>query len=102
MRRIAYFVTLMGGVLLGSFFLTLGLTEPEDLRPTIERLTTLRVSNGAELTEAMGAVGLRLSSRLKGNIDQVSRRDRDVAMAGWLADLDGDGAPFDVVVFVGG
>jgi hypothetical protein len=103
MRRTAFFGILMGCVLLGSFFLTLWLTEPEDLRPAIERLATLRVSNDSELAEATVAVGLRLSPRMKGNIDRVSRtNNRDVTMAGWLADPEGDGTPLDVVVFVAG
>jgi len=89
--------------LLGSFFLTLWLTEPEDLRSDMERLAAREVLNYPGLAEAADAAGLRLSQRMKGNIDLVSRTNNlDVTMAGWLADLEGDGTPLDVVVFVAG
>ena len=98
--------------LFSSFFLTLWLMEPNSTAvPTsatgrlsdTERLAAQRISGYAELSAAAINVGLRESQQLKGSIDGVNRvNEREVNMAGWLADTDGNGAPLHILVFVGG
>lgn len=108
-RRIAY-LCLCAGVLLSSFFLTLWLTNPERTPPAAadsvseaERLASQTVSNGLDLTAAASAIGFKSSPRLRGNVDKLERiSDREVIVAGWLADTEGDGSRQNIVVFAGG
>jgi len=108
MRRIVYFGTL-AAVLVGSFLLTLWYIDTTsspvstDTRPDRERLAERRVSDYDELGSAAGSVGLRFSRRLQGNIEAINRiNERDVSIAGWFADPEGDATPLDIIVFVGG
>jgi hypothetical protein len=108
MRRILYFGTL-AAVLVGSFLLTLwyidttSSPDSTDTRPDRERLAERRVSDYDELAREAGAVGLRFSRRINGNIDAINRiNERDVSITGWLADPEGDATPLDIIVFVAG
>ena len=102
--------TLYAGVLSGSFFLTLWLTEPDpipndglDSRTGAERLAVQRVMSYADLRDAARAAGLRPGRRMGGSIDVMNRiNERDVEIAGWVADAAGDGSALQLVVFVGG
>jgi hypothetical protein len=77
--------------------------DPNDKRPVAERLASLNVSDNSELSEAATAAGLRISRRFVGAVEWIVRVDeRDVKMAGWLADPDGDATPLEIVVFVAG
>jgi hypothetical protein len=77
--------------------------DPSDQRPVAERLASLEVSSDSELTAAATAAGLRISRRFVGAVEWITRIDeRDVTMAGWLADPDGDGTPLEIVVFDAG
>jgi hypothetical protein len=99
-------------VLFGSFFLTLWLTEPDTTlgppntavsRSDTERLAAQRISNYSELPEATYSAGLRLSQQLKGVIDGINRvNEREVNIAGWLADPEGDATPLHILVFIEG
>jgi hypothetical protein len=111
MRRIIYVI---GGVavFLGSFFMTLWLTEPEivvtppkaaDYRSITERLAAQRISSYPDLEKAAQNVGLHFSKEMKGAIDVAARvNEREVHMEGWLADPEGNSTPLSVLVFVGG
>ena len=111
MKRIIYII---GGaaVLFGSFFITLWLTEPEiavtpqtaaDGRSDTDRLAAQRISNYSDLPKAAQSVGLRFSARMKGFIDGISRiNEREVNMAGWLADPEGNSTPLNLLVFIDG
>ena len=107
MRRIIL-MSATAAVLIGTFALTLWLTgsqPPSSLagRPPIEALATYKISNRTELIDAAVALGLHASTRLKGSIDAVKRiNDREVTIAGWMADPQGGDAPLDVLVFVDG
>ena len=111
MRRVVY-VASLAAVLFGSFFITLWLTEPEpatsppiaaDNRSDTERLAAHRILNYSELSKAAQNVGLRLSRQLKGNADVISRiNEREVSMAGWLVDPEGDSTPLNILVFIEG
>jgi hypothetical protein len=72
-------------------------------RPPNEAMASYKISNRTELIEAAAALGLHASSRMKGNIDAINRiNDREVTIAGWVADLEGDDTPLNVLVFVNG
>jgi hypothetical protein len=106
------FVLLCATALLGSFFITLWLTEPQSSAPpaaprdpsaAAEDLGRQRVASLADLANAARAAGLHVSKRLQGNVDAIARAsERDVTLVGWLADPDGDSTPLSVSVFVGG
>jgi|GEM_PF-2807014 len=82
---------------------THALPDPGDKRAALERLASRKVSSYSDLTGAAAAAGLRLSRRFVGIVDGIIRIDeRQVTIAGWLVDTDGDGTPLDVAVFVGG
>src|SRR4029453_16214252 len=107
MQRLLYIGTLVI-VLLGSFLLTLWVTgtgpsNSEDTDPVSKRLAARQVSDYAELSSVARNLGLTPSQRIKGNIDAINRiNEREVAIVGWLADLEGDAAPLDIIVFVAG
>jgi hypothetical protein len=118
-KRIAYF-GIGAAAVLGIFLLTLWFWESrstdsgivttterapvaQDALSEAERLASHTVTNSQELAVGASAVGLQLSPRLRGNVEGVKRTsDREVTVAGWLADTEGDGRPQKVVVFVGG
>ena len=80
-----------------------GRPDPPDGRPSAERLARHSVHDTRELHQAAYAAGLITARRLMGVIDVVTRvDDRQVAIIGWLADKEGDAAPRDLVVFLGG
>jgi hypothetical protein len=101
----------MIAVALVSFLLTLWLIKP---RPALEPpnytaadigpLAAQRVVAYEDVGRAAREAGLKLSRSMKGHIDTISRvNDREVAIAGWLADPEyGDGTPLKIVAFVGG
>jgi hypothetical protein len=77
--------------------------DATDTRPAAERLASRKVSSYSELTEQAAAAGLGISRRFVGTVESIERiDDHDVTMAGWLGDIDGDGTPLNVVVFVAG
>lgn len=108
MRRF-YLVATSAIVLVSAFLMTLWIIDtisipsPLDNRPEDERLASQTVPNASELRAAASASGLRLSRRMKGNIDAITRvNPRDVTVTGWLADPEGDETPLNLLVFMGG
>ena len=107
LRNMTY-VAVGAVVLLGSFFITLWLTEPNnpkavDNRSDTERLAAQRVSSYPELDDAAASAGLRLSMQLRGNIDGINRiNEHEVNIAGWLAYPEGNETPLHILVFIGG
>jgi hypothetical protein len=107
LRGAAYFVFL-SAVFFGSLFITLWLTEPEvpsaaDNRSDAERLAGYPISGSSDLAKSAQNANLILSRRLLGNVDAIRRIDeREVELAGWAADRQGDSTPLEVLIFVGG
>jgi hypothetical protein len=107
LRGAAYFVFL-SAVFFGSLFITLWLTEPEvpstmDNRSDAERLAGYPISNSSDLAKSAQNANLILSRRLLGYVDAIRRIDeREVELAGWAADRQGDATPLEVLVFVAG
>jgi len=98
-------------VMFGSFFLTLWLTEPDDVtsndrldsRTGAELLARQTIKSYDDVHRAARAAGLRLSRRMRGSVDGVTRLSpQEVAVAGWLADPDGDASAQALVAFAGG
>jgi hypothetical protein len=96
------------GVLGASFVLTWWITAPDvfaacsagGLRSDAQRMAACPVASYSDLAKLAQDMGLRHSLRLKGAIDAMDRIDeRTVRMGGWLADVQGDGTPLDVLVF---
>ena len=100
--RLLYRTILYAAALLGSFFLTLLLTEPPaPLDPA--KFLAQRVSSSADLVAAASAAGFRLSPHLRGHVDVLTRlNDREVRIAGWLADTEGFAVPLNLIIFVEG
>jgi hypothetical protein len=107
MRRLI-FVGILAFVLLGSFFLTLWLTDISPLkskgtRSATDQLADRKVSDYSELSRVASDMGLIASQRLQGAFDGATRSsERDVRYWGWLADPNGDATPLSIVVFVAG
>src|SRR5882672_7980436 len=107
MSRAAYVVFLLA-VLFGSFFITLWLTEPKvpetpDNRSDAQRLAAYPISGSSDLTKSAQDAKLILSRRLSGHVDVIRRiNERDVWLAGWAADREGDSTPLEVLIFVAG
>jgi hypothetical protein len=108
MRKVALIVMSIG-VCLASFFATLWLTDrgrstdPSKSGSAARELASRTISNRFDLIEA--AVGERLhkSAALTGHVDSFTRaNDREVKIAGWLADRGGDETGITVLVFVAG
>jgi hypothetical protein len=105
LRRAAYIVFLLA-VLIGSFFVTLWLTEPQvpnapDNRSHAERLAAYPISNGSDLAKSASEANLIPSQRLSGNVDAIRRIDEQkVDLVGWAAD--GHGTALEVLVFIAG
>jgi hypothetical protein len=108
MRKVALIVMSIG-VCLVSFFITLWLTDrgtstdPSKSRSPARELASRTISNRFDLIEA--AVGERLhrSVALRGHVDTFTRaNDREVKIAGWLADRGGDETGITVLIFVEG
>ncbi len=77
--------------------------DPPDGRPNVERLGRHRILDVRQLHRAAQAAGLTTTPRLRGTLDVLERVDaRNVSIRGWVAKQDGDGAPSQVVVFIGG
>jgi hypothetical protein len=97
LARIAF----LAAVLVGSFFTTLWLTEPDI--SDVDRLAGRSISDDSELSKAAQEIGLRPSERMRGYVDLIMRLSkRDVSATGWVADTDGDASPANVLVFVSG
>ncbi len=97
--------------LAAGFFITLWLTEPDTIDPVnatanldpIERLTRSQVYDNASLASAARAAKLVPVDTVRGHIDETSRLpDGQVRMAGWAANLLGDGTPLTVIAFAAG
>jgi hypothetical protein len=109
MRRLLY-LGLLGAVLIGSFFLTLWQIDSEkeqsdrrNARATAGQLEGKTVLNYSSLEQVARGGGLRRGQQMSGSIDALTRlNERDVAIAGWLADLNGDATPLELVIFVSG
>src|SRR5262249_56124138 len=99
-------VVFLWGVLLGSFFITLGLTEPQvpngpDNRSPAELLAAYPISDDSDLAQLAHEAGLITSHRLFGHGDVIRRIDEQkVELLGWAAD--GQGTALEVLVFVAG
>jgi hypothetical protein len=108
MLRGATYVVFLSAVFFGSLFITLWLTEPEDPgttdnRPDAERLAAYPISDSSDLAKSAQNANLILSRRLLGYVDAIRRIDeRDVVLAGWAADREGDSTPLEVLIFVAG
>jgi hypothetical protein len=101
MLRATYIVFLLA-VFLGSFFITLSLTEPDN-RSDAEHLVAYPISGSADLIKSAEDAKLIPSPRLSGHVDLIRRIDeRAVWLAGWAADRGGDSTPLEVLIFVGG
>jgi hypothetical protein len=104
-RRAAYIIFLLA-VLLGSFFITLWLTEPRgpnapDNRSDAERLAAHPISNSSDLVKSAYDAELIPSQRLSGHVDVIRRVDEQkVDLGGWAADR--DGTALEVLIFVAG
>jgi hypothetical protein len=105
LRRTAYAVCL-SGILFGSFFITLRLTEPQvpnapDNRSPAELLAAYPISDGSDLAKLAHEAGLIASQQLSGHVDVIRRIDEQkVDLGGWAAD--GQGTALEVLVFVAG
>jgi hypothetical protein len=99
-------------VLVGSFFVTYWLTEPEaaksesvefsGLKQTAIGLSKLSVDSADDLRSAAQHVGLRLSPDFKGFVEQIRRVGDKAEITGWVVDLRGIGEPTQVFAFTGG
>jgi len=105
LRGAAYWVFLLA-VLLGSFFITLWLTEPQipntpDTRSDAERLAAYPISNSSDLAKSAYVAKLLLSRQLSGHVEAIRRIDEQaVDLAGWAADR--EGTALEVLIFVAG
>lgn len=112
MGRPVLFLTSCAFVMVGTFFLTLWLMEARapqravpapGAKPAGDRLAAQRVVSYDELPEATSRIGLRFAREMHGNVDSISRvSERDVTIGGWVADLEGDATPNELLVFVAG
>jgi hypothetical protein len=99
--RLIFLIIVSAAALLGSFFITLWLTEPET--SDAAQLATRHISSESDLSKAAREIGLHASQRMDGNVDLIRRKnEHEVNATGWVADIDGDATPTDIVVFVGG
>jgi hypothetical protein len=98
-------------VMLGSFFMTLHLLDSRSPRtplgssgePATDRLATQTIQSLAELPTVASHIGLKFARDMHGSVDVISRtNEREVMMGGWIADLEGDATPNELLVFVGG
>jgi len=105
-RSSTIYLGLAAVVLLASFLATLWLTEPkapEAPHLALDRLLSRKVSSYSELNDAAAAAGLHNAESMHGSVDSLKRtNDREVAVVGWLTDVEGDATPVDLLVFVGG
>ena len=100
--RFLWHGALYATALFGSFFLTLALTEPQPPLD-LEKFYAYKISSPSDLSSAAWAAGLHFSFHLQANVDSLTRiNDREVRIAGWLADTEGYNVPMEVVVFAGG
>lgn|SRR5262245_25771182 len=109
--RTFYLGVLGAGVLVGSFLITLWLTEPTtppDIKPAPPSIKSdifaaYLVRDERTLPAAANAAGLKPSDKLKGVVDTVTRLDSaQVRIDGWAVDLHGENGPIAVVVFADG
>ena len=110
--RTSYVPWVVGaGVLIGSFLITLWLTEPitgpnlgsAPPNKGAEVLAAHLVPNEEILSGAATAAGLQRSDKLSGYVDGVTRLNKDqVRIGGWAADSIGQGTPITVLVFADG
>jgi hypothetical protein len=100
--RTFYLGVLGAGVLVGSFLITLWLTEPTtppDIKPAPPSIKSdifaaNLVRDERTLPAAANAAGLKPSDKLKGVVDTVTRLDSaQVRIDGWAVDLHGENGP---------
>jgi hypothetical protein len=105
-RRVVYVGALAAVVFASSFLLTLWYIDtrpPLDIHPPIEQLREKQISNYPELYRVADAMGLKRSPQMKGNVDGIKRiNEQEVSIGGWLADIEGDATPLNIIVYVGG
>jgi hypothetical protein len=109
MRRFLY-PGLLAAVLLGSFFFALWQIDKEkeqsdrrNARASPTQLEGKTVLDYSSLDRVAQDAGLRRGQQMSGNIEALTRlNERDVAIAGWLADVNGDATPLELVIFVSG
>jgi hypothetical protein len=99
-------------VVLVSFLITFWLTAPN--KPSgsgappppqtpLAIFKSISVADAKSLSAAAALARLKPSANLKGFVEQISRsKDGKVKISGWAMDLEGQGAPIAVLVFVAG
>jgi hypothetical protein len=100
-------------IVIGAFFTTLWMTEPTPMNVAsepdrgssgseIDKLAGMQVSTWEGLRESAADAGLVPARSLVGVVDGLTRaNEREVTVHGWLADPRGDGAPLNLIAFVG-
>jgi hypothetical protein len=95
-------ICISSGVLIGSFFLTLWLTDIGIPGLAVERLAGSQIDNLSDLIEAAVSAGLHRSFQMDGRIESMSRiNNGEVAITGWMAEP-GEAKPISVLIFVAG
>jgi hypothetical protein len=105
-RSSMIYLGLAAVVLLASVLATLWLTAPkppEAPHLAVDRLLSRKIASYSDLNDAAAAAGLHNADSMQGSVDSVNRtNDREVAIVGWLSDVEGDATPLDILVFIGG
>ena len=94
-----------GGLsLVCSFIVTLQLTKPaKPPSAGVAALASSAVRDSRALMAAVKAAGLKGSSNVKGDIDEITRLDVDrIFLKGWAAEIGHGGTPLSVIVFADG
>jgi hypothetical protein len=99
-------------VLVGSFLVAYVLTAPEegpnttasfkDIKTLRAQLRNRNVSSQADLLAAAREAGLRVSKDIKGFVEGLQRVGEEVEISGWLVDMEGEGTPPYIFVFLRG
>lgn len=99
-------------VLVGSFLVAYVLTAPEeeaistasfkDIKTLRGQLRSRKVSSQPDLLAATRETGLRVSEDIKGYVEGVLRVGDDVEISGWLVDMEGEGTPPYLFIFLRG
>jgi hypothetical protein len=95
---------------IGSFFIALTLLDTrappnkaENDQSDAGRLASRSIFDRSDLIDAAVGVGLHLSARMKGTVDEIKRINaNEVMIRGWVADPGSVGDALTVVVFVAG
>ena len=108
--RKAGLAALILATLVGSFFIALTSLGSRALPNKAEndqsgagRLASSNILDRADLIEAAVAVGLHVSLRMRGKVDEIKRVNaNEIAIRGWLADPGSEGDALKVILFVAG